>query len=74
MDQIEQIVSDLMMLIEKEINDTRYYRRYPEQRRIVLAKLETKLSSQLARQYVKGWSEGQRELTQKLLKGIGGHK
>ena len=74
MDQIEQIVSDLMMLIKKEVNDAYYYGRHPEQSRKVLDELETKLSSQLARQYVKGWNEGQRELAQKLLKGIGGHK
>ena len=74
MDQIEQIVSGLMMPIKKEVNDAYYYGRHPEQSRKVLDELETKLSSQLARQYVKGWEEGQRELTQRLLKGIGGHK
>ena len=74
MDQIEQIVSGLMMPIKKEVNDAYYYGRHPEQSRIVLDELETKLSSQLARQYVKGWNEGQRELAQKVLKGIDGHK
>lgn len=74
MDQIEQIVSGLMMPIKKEVNDAYYYGRHPEQSRKVLDELETKLSSQLARQYVKGWNEGQRELAQKLSKGIGGHK
>ena len=74
MDQIEQIVSGLMMPIKKEVNDAYYYGRHPEQSRKVLDELETKLSSQLARQYVEGWNEGQRELAQKLQKGIGGHK
>ena len=74
MDQIEQIVSGLMMPIKKEVNDAYYYGRHPEQSRKVLDELETKLSSQLARQYVKGWNAGQRELAQKLQKGIGGHK
>lgn len=76
MDKIEQIVSGLMMPIKKEVNDAYYYGRHPEDSRKVLDELETKLSSQLARQYVKGWNEGQRELAQKLqkLKGIGGHK
>ena len=70
MDQIEQIVSDIMMLIKKEVNDAYYYGRHPEQSRKVLYELETKLSSQLARQYVKGWEEGQRELTQSLFKRV----
>lgn len=39
-----------------------------------LDELETKLSSQLARQYVKGWDAGRKALVQELQKGIGGHK
>ena len=72
MDQIEQIVSDLMMPIIKEVNDGRH----PEDSRKVLDELETKLSSQLARQYVKGWNEGRKDLAQEIqkLKGLGGHK
>lgn len=72
MDQIEQIVSGLMMPIKKEVNDGRH----PEQSRKVLDELETKLSSQLARQYVKGWNEGRKDLAQEIhkLKGLGGHK
>ena len=72
MDQIEQIVSGLMMPIKKEVNDGRH----PEQSRKVLDELETKLSSQLARQYVKGWYAGRKDLVQEMhkLKGIGGHK
>lgn len=74
MDQIEQIVSGLMMPIKKEVNDAYYYGRHPEQSRKVLDELETKLSSQLARQYVKGWNEGRQALANELQKGIGGHK
>ena len=74
MDQIEQIVSGLMMPIEKEVNDAYYYGRHPEDSRKVLDELETKLSSQLARQYVKGWDAGRKALVQELQKGIGGHK
>lgn len=70
MDQIEQIVSGLMMPIIKEVNDGRH----PEQSRKVLDELETKLSSQLARQYVKGWDAGRQALVQELQKGLGGHK
>lgn len=72
MDQIEQIVSDLMMPIIKEVNDGRH----PEDSRKVLDELETKLSSQLARQYVKGWYAGRKDLVQEMnkFKGIGGHK
>lgn len=72
MDQIEQIVSGLMMPIIKEFNDGRH----PEDSRKVLDELETKLSSQLARQYVKGWYAGRKDLVQEMnkLKGIGGHK
>ena len=72
MDQIEQIVSGLMMSIKKEVNDGRHQ----EQSRKVLDELETKLSSQLARQYVKGWNEGRKDLVQELqkVKGLGGHK
>lgn len=72
MDQIEQIVSGLMMQIKKEVNDGRHQ----EQSRKVLDELETKLSSQLARQYVKGWYAGRKDLIQEMhkLKGIGGHK
>ena len=76
MDQIEQIVSGLMMPIKKEVNDAYYYGRHPEQSRKVLDELETKLSSQLARQYVEGWDAGRKDLAQEIqkLKGIGGHK
>ncbi|THE20215.1 hypothetical protein [Ligilactobacillus animalis] len=76
MDQIEQIVSGLMMPIIKEFNDACYYGRHPEDSLKVLNELETKLSSQLARQYVKGWNEGRKDLVQEMhkLKGIGGHK
>ena len=72
MDQIEQIVSGLMMPIKKEVNDGRH----PEDSRKVLDELETKLSSQLAKQYVKGWYAGRKDLAQEIqiLKGIGGHK
>ena len=72
MDQIEQIVSGLMMPIIKEVNDGRH----PEQSRKVLDELETKLSSQLARQYVKGWYAGRKDLVQELqkVKGLGGRK
>ena len=72
MDQIEQIVSGLMMPIKKEVNDGRH----PEDSRKVLDELETKLSSQLAKQYVKGWYAGRKALVQEMnkLKGIGGHK
>ena len=72
MDQIEQIVSGLMMPIKKEVNDGRH----PEDSRKVLDELETKLSSQLAKQYVKGWYAGRKDLVQEMnkLKGIGGHK
>lgn len=64
MDQIEQIVSGLMMPIKKEVNDA-----------YVLDELETKLSSQLARQYVKGWYAGRKDLVQELQqKTVGGHK
>lgn len=64
MDQIEQIVSDLMMPIIKEVNDGRH----PEDSRKVLDELETKLSSQLARQYVKGWYAGRKDLVQEMNK------
>lgn len=64
MDQIEQIVSDLMMPIIKEANDGRH----PEDSRKVLDELETKLSSQLARQYVKGWYAGRKDLVQEMHK------
>lgn len=76
MDQIEQIVSGLMMPIIKEFNDAYYYGRHPEDSLKVLNELETKLSSQLARQYVKGWYAGRKDLAQEIqkLKGIGGHK
>lgn len=75
MDQIEQIVSGLMMPIKKEVNDAYYYGRHPEQSRKVLDELETKLSSQLARQYVKGWNEGRKDLAQEIQqKTVGGHK
>lgn len=74
MDQIEQIVSGLMMPIKKEVNDAYYYERHPEDSRKVLDELETKLSSQLARQYVKGWDAGRQALVQELQKGLGGHK
>lgn len=75
MDQIEQIVSGLMMPIKKEVNDAYYYGRHPEQSRKVLDELETKLSSQLARQYVKGWYAGRQVLAQELQKKmVGGHK
>ena len=72
MDQIEQIVSGLMMPIIKEVNDGRHQ----EQSRKVLDELETKLSSQLARQYVRGWDAGRKDLAQEIqkLKGLGGHK
>ena len=72
MDQIEQIVSGLMMPIIKEVNDGRHQ----EQSRKVLDELETKLSSQLARQYVKGWYAGRKDLVQELqkVKGLGGRK
>ncbi len=70
MDQIEQIVSGLMMPIKKEVNNGRH----PEQSRKVLDELETKLSSQLARQYVKGWDAGRQALANEWMKGIGGHK
>ena len=72
MDQIEQIVSGLMMPIKKEVNDGRH----PEDSRKVLDELETKLSSQLAKQYVKGWYAGRKDLVPEMnkLKGIGGHK
>lgn len=72
MDQIEQIVSGLMTPIIKEINDGRHQ----EQSRKVLDELETKLSSQLARQYVKGWYAGRKDLVQEMhkMKGLGGHK
>lgn len=71
MDQIEQIVSGLMMPIIKEFNDGRH----PQSRK-VLDELETKLSSQLARQYVKGWYAGRKDLVQELqkVKGLGGRK
>lgn len=75
MDQIEQIVSGLMMPIKKEVNDAYYYGRHPEQSRKVLDELETKLASQLARQYAKGWNAGQQALIQELQqKRVGGHK
>lgn len=75
MDQIEQIVSGLMMPIKKEVNYAYYYGRHPEQSRKVLDELETKLSSQLARQYVKGWYAGRKDLGQELQqKTVGGHK
>lgn len=75
MDQIEQIVSGLMMPIIKEVNDACCYGRHPEQSRKVLDELETKLSSQLARQYVKGWYAGRKDLLQELQqKTVGGHK
>ena len=74
MDQIEQIVSGLMMPIKKEVNDAYYYGRHPKDSRKVLDELETKLSSQLARQYVKGWDAGRQALVQELQKGLGGHK
>lgn len=76
MDQIEQIVSGLMMPIIKEFNDACHYGRHPEDSLKVLNELETKLSSQLARQYVKGWYAGRKDLVQEMhkLKGIGGHK
>ena len=75
MDQIEQIVSGLMVPIKKEVNDAYYYGRHPEQSRKVLDEFETKLSSQLARQYVKGWDAGRKALVQELQqKGLGGHK
>ncbi len=74
MDQIEQIVSGLMVPIKKEVNDAYYYGRHPEDSRKVLDELETKLSSQLARQYVKGWKAGRQALVQELQKGLGGHK
>lgn len=76
MDQIEQIVSGLMMPIIKEFNDAYYYGRHPEDSLKVLNELETKLSSQLARQYVKGWNAGRKDLVQELqkVKGLGGHK
>lgn len=76
MDQIEQIVSGLMMPIIKEFNDACHYGRHPEDSRKVLDELETKLSSQLTRQYVKGWYAGRKDLAQEIqkLKGIGGHK
>lgn len=71
MDQIEQIVSGLMMPIKKEVNNGRRQ----EQSRKVLDELETKLSSQLARQYVKGWYAGRKDLVQELQqKTVGGHK
>ena len=63
MDQIEQIVSGLMMPIIKEFNDGRH----PQSRK-VLDELETKLSSQLARQYVKGWYAGRKDLVQEMHK------
>lgn len=75
MDQIEQIASGLMMPIKKEVNDAYYYGRHPEDSRKVLDELETKLSSQLARQYVKGWNAGRKALIQELQqKKVGGHK
>lgn len=75
MDQIEQIVSGLMIPIKKEVNDAYYYGRHPEDSRKVLDELETKLSSQLARQYDLGWKAGQQALAQKLQqKKVGGHK
>ena len=76
MDQIEQIASGLMMPIKKEVNGACYYGRHPEQSIKVLDELETKLSSQLARQYVKGWYAGRKDLLQELqkVKGLGGHK
>lgn len=75
MDQIEQIVSGLMMPIIKEVNDAYYYGRHLEDSRKVLDELETKLSSQLARQYVKGWYAGRKDLLQELQqKTVGGHK
>lgn len=75
MDQIEQIVSGLMMPIKKEVNDAYYYGRHPEDSRKVLDELETKLSSQLARQYMRGWKAGQQALAQELQKKtVGGHK
>ena len=75
MDQIEQIVSGLMMPIKKEVNDAYYYGRHPEQIRKVLDELETKLSSQLARQYDKGLYAGRKDLLQELQqKTVGGHK
>lgn len=70
MDQIEQIVSGLMMPIKKEVNNGRHQ----EQSRKVLDELETKLSSQLARQYVKGWDAGRQALANEWMKGIVGHK
>ena len=65
-----------MMPIKKEVNGAYYYGRYAEQSRKVLDGLETKLSSQLARQYVKGWYAGRKDLVQELqkVKGLGGRK
>ena len=75
MDQIEQIVSGLMMPIIKEVSDAYYDGRHPEDSLKVLNELETKLSSQLARQYVKGWNEGRKALIQELQqKKVGGRK
>lgn len=54
MDQIEQIVSDLMMPIKKVVNDSYYYGRHPEDSRKELEKAENKLAEKLQEQYERG--------------------
>ncbi|KRL84629.1 hypothetical protein [Ligilactobacillus apodemi] len=74
MDQIEQIVSGLMMPIKKEVNDAYYYGRHPEKSRKVLSNLEDELAKKFKEQYELGWKAGEQATLKKLLKGLGGHK
>lgn len=75
MDQIEQIVSGLMMPIKKEVNDAYYYGKHPNRSKSVLYEIEKELSSQLAMQYLNGWRDGRHELLDELKKKVvGGHK
>lgn len=73
--QMDEFVSDVMKTIKDEVSAAYYYGKHPDQSRSVLYEIEKQLSSQLAMQYSKGWSEGRQELLNELQrKVVGGHK
>lgn len=71
MDKFEYMASKLMMPIKKEFA----HGRHRESRQKAIDEFSAMLSSQLEKQYLKGWNEGRQELLNELQrKVVGGHK
>ncbi|QCQ04176.1 hypothetical protein FAX13_06010 [Ligilactobacillus animalis] len=71
MDKFEYMASKLMMPIKKDLT----YGRHRESRQKAIDEFSAMLSSQLEKQYLKGWNEGRQELLNELQrKVVGGHK